>query len=731
MRLCPFGKRNAGVRTAAALGVSIAKSSVGTSAATVPDDGTTTVTITVAVLDIYAAPLNGIACSAVATGSGNTIGSIANTNAFGVTTFTFATTGATAHVITVTAGGLALAHVTVTGVSSQVADATTTTITADVSTITEGAVCNLTIQAKQAGGANKTIGGDTVTVSKSGGTATGTLSSVTDNGNGTYSATYTGLTAGTAQTLGGTINAVTISGGANPTCAVTAAVTYTTPDNVNNASFESGWDGFQNGSGGTPTGSTTAYDPTGDPGGIVPPSGTKCIHRVWAVSSPSDQGGHIAWNFGHSSGTGCVDRLWWRYYFHVSALPSTAHKFCHVMDSTSYTAQWGGLYLSGVGGKYLHWLWTRVENNKFYRLVPEASMTDGWHSIEVDYWHRGDEEAGGAAGVGYPSIAFWWDNVQVINPYGTPSGSTGVWMPSGRLNLSQRPGASETRHHRQDRRVRRLPRRAECEQHRRGLVQHRQVLDLDAGQDRSVMAITRTALAISSSTTDANSYATASQTPTASTLVTAVIISIKATAPDIPTITGNSLTWVQRATHIWNNGTNEYARITTFRAAGAAAAGVATIDFGGVTQLACGWGFSEWPGADASGTNGSGGFPQTPVKNQAGSGTAISATLAALAGADSAAWATCCFEGNPTLTVGTGFTGFSTLALSDGGVLGKTGSEWKINETAITATLGASQAWCVIADEIKAAASSGLAKIVGPGGVVNASLICGPGGLVG
>ncbi|MHA8070280.1 Ig-like domain-containing protein, partial [Aquirufa ecclesiirivi] len=51
----------------------------------------------------------------------------------------------------------------------------------------------LTVTAKDANGNNLTAGGATVTITKSSGT--GTISSVSDNSNGTYSATVTSPTA--------------------------------------------------------------------------------------------------------------------------------------------------------------------------------------------------------------------------------------------------------------------------------------------------------------------------------------------------------------------------------------------------------------------------------------------------------------------------------------------------------------------------------------------------------
>jgi hypothetical protein len=90
----------------------------------------------------------------------------------------------------------------------------------------------LTLRAKDANGNNLTTGGLAVGFTVSGGTSTGTVGATTDQANGTYTAVFTGGTAGTATTVHATIGGVavtstlptitvtTVSAG---TCAVPAA----------------------------------------------------------------------------------------------------------------------------------------------------------------------------------------------------------------------------------------------------------------------------------------------------------------------------------------------------------------------------------------------------------------------------------------------------------------------------------------------------------------------------
>ena len=111
--------------------------------------------------------------------------------------------------------------------------------------------------------------------------------------------------------------------------------------------------------------------------------------------------------------------------------------------------------------------------------------------------------------------------------------------------------------------------------------------------------------------TDATSYATASITPTANYLVLASVTSSKSGTPDTPTLSGNSLTWVQYNQIAYDTSGTQ--RTTTFfRAMGASpSAGALTADFGGATQTACVIVVDQFSGVDTSGTNGSGAIVQS------------------------------------------------------------------------------------------------------------------------
>ena len=89
----------------------------------------------------------------------------------------------------------------------------TSVITTSAGSVASGSGVTLTLRAKDAAGNDVTTGGATVVFSASGGTSTGTIAPApaTDNGDGTYSAMFTGVVAGTATTIGAAINGAPVT----------------------------------------------------------------------------------------------------------------------------------------------------------------------------------------------------------------------------------------------------------------------------------------------------------------------------------------------------------------------------------------------------------------------------------------------------------------------------------------------------------------------------------------
>lgn len=78
-------------------------------------------------------------------------------------------------------------------------------------TINAGSMILVTLQAKDISNVPMSVGGATVVFSTTGGVSAGSFSAVVDNNDGTYSANFTGLTAGAATSISATINGVPVT----------------------------------------------------------------------------------------------------------------------------------------------------------------------------------------------------------------------------------------------------------------------------------------------------------------------------------------------------------------------------------------------------------------------------------------------------------------------------------------------------------------------------------------
>ncbi len=176
---------------------------------------------------------------------GTSTGTIGGTTDHGDGTYTASFTGVAAGSATTIGATINAVAVTSTlptvAVTPGTASTSTSTINVSSSTVASGSAVTLTLQAKDAAGNNLTAGGLTVAFSNSGGTSTGTIGSTTDHGDGTYTASFTGVTAGSATTIGATINTVTVTSSL-PSVTVTAgtASTCTSTVNVSSSTVASG-----------------------------------------------------------------------------------------------------------------------------------------------------------------------------------------------------------------------------------------------------------------------------------------------------------------------------------------------------------------------------------------------------------------------------------------------------------------------------------------------------------
>lgn len=167
------------------------------------------------------------------------------------------------------------------------------------------------------------------------------------------------------------------------------------------------------------------------------------------------------------------------------------------------------------------------------------------------------------------------------------------------------------------------------------------------------MAVSATQLTAGGTTTDGNSFTTASITPTANRLITVVIGLQGSTGTPALSVSGCGLTWVQ----VDNNPLASSTRATAiFRAMGASpTTGALTISTtNNVTNIF--WGVAEWTGMDTSGTNGSGAIGVTG-NNTVSAATSISQAWSPTAGSAGLAVLDIAVQVNPS--AGTGWTALS------------------------------------------------------------------------
>lgn len=215
------------------------------------------------------------------------------------------------------------------------------------------------------------------------------------------------------------------------------------------------------------------------------------------------------------------------------------------------------------------------------------------------------------------------------------------------------------------------------------------------------MALTAHHLVSFHSATASSTAVTGSFTPTANRLVLAAVFSADGdgNAPT-PTGSGNSLTWVQIANQAYFGTT---ARLTWFRAMGASpTTGAFTATYGDSQDLGRTIIIVEIAGVDTGGTNGSAAVVQNDVNS--GTGTALSAALAAFGSADNGVVA---FWGGSDLTATLSPEGgYSEVAEQNGVMVSFLAS----NDTTPTATQSVNDEWAVIAIEVKAAAVAATPK---------------------
>jgi len=199
--------------------ISLSKSLVTRSLASIQLGGTTTVTLQAKDAAGKKATSGGLTVAFTLGGVGGGQGTFSpvTDNGNGTYTATFTGTVAGSNTIRATIGGSpvtsAAPSIAVTGAAASLSNST---VTLSLASIVAGAKTTITLQAKDAAGNNATSGGLTVAFALgSGSGGQGTFSPVVDNGNGRYTATFTGTTAG-SNTITATIGDFAVTSGAPP-----------------------------------------------------------------------------------------------------------------------------------------------------------------------------------------------------------------------------------------------------------------------------------------------------------------------------------------------------------------------------------------------------------------------------------------------------------------------------------------------------------------------------------
>lgn len=228
------------------------------------------------------------------------------------------------------------------------------------------------------------------------------------------------------------------------------------------------------------------------------------------------------------------------------------------------------------------------------------------------------------------------------------------------------------------------------------------------------MAITVADKATNQSTSNVNSYATASITTVASRLYTAAIFNTRGSAdPDLPTLTSTGLTWVNIATTGSCFGAvTVRGRISMYRAMSTGGTSVVTIATTN-TNTACAWSILEWDGVDTGGTNGSLAIDQSIAGTSAAT-TTLTLTLGSALEANSAGYGCYCTNASTTFSPEATYTELPAAELNNVTPSVTFGAMYKLlsTDTTLTGTVGASGELGGVAVEIKEAAAAAASRAV-------------------
>lgn len=171
------------------------------------------------------------------------------------------------------------------------------------------------------------------------------------------------------------------------------------------------------------------------------------------------------------------------------------------------------------------------------------------------------------------------------------------------------------------------------------------------------------------SATDASSYATASITPTANSIVLLSVWSDISSGPPVqPTATGNSLTWT--AINSDTNATDVNRRLTILRAMGSSpSTGAITIDFASETQRVIMWNVSQCSDVINNNDGGASVIIHSGLETSNAFGTSDTIVLPTFIRSGNVAFGAYVHGTNEATTPDTGFTELSDQNINDGGLI--------------------------------------------------------------
>lgn len=389
---------------------------------------------------------------------------------------------------------------------------------------------------------------------------------------------------------------------------------------------------------------------------------------------------------------------------YTASLGASSHTMTSLFIQNGQAGGGGGPYLNGCVTAFKGWIGVAMTDaqlqNEAWTHLPRYPNPTFWYPLlvteTVDYSGNGRTLTGGTGATieDGPGVGWGWRRTR-------PPIKDTIELVAGQASSTETAGIIEVQH---------IVGTA-VETNVAVSTQTVVVVDTVEGINTAVeivdpIAIGVTALTSSTAAASAQSWSTASITPTGNRLVLLAVdwaASTAVVASPIASVTGNGLTWelvLGQNYGAATGTTNARRRMEVWRALGPApTAGAITITHAAAQPAInrC-WSVFEMNSTDLSGSNGSGAIRQT-ASNRSTAATTLTATLGAFGNAKNA---TVGFGGGQfVMTVGTGFTSIAIQRVSTSPTVSLL-TEWFLGiDTTVNCNQGSSGQLGVIGIEIK------------------------------